>query len=115
MKSRVLFLLLLNLVKGEARVLEEINEIAPQSITNSEHPKNKLIVCYYATWKHNNTNGNPCTHIIYAFVPVSNDGTIPNMNEKQRGKNSLNYISKYIKTARNNFDNLMQILLFIFF
>ena len=91
MKSRVLFLLLLNLVKGETQDLEETNKIVYQSITNPEHPKEKLIVCYYANWKHNNTNGNPCTHIIYAFVPVSNDGTIPNMNEKERGKNLLHY------------------------
>ena len=78
-------------MKGETQALEEINAIVPQSITNPEHPKQKLIVCYYADWKHKSINGNPCTHIIYAFVPVSNDGTIPIMNEKQRGKNSLHY------------------------
>ena len=81
-----LFVLLTCIIaNGKAQDSEEKKIAFPQSKNLHSKTNPKLIVCYYADWKHNPIDGNPCTHIIYAFLPVLNNGTIPEINQGQKG------------------------------
>ena len=89
MKVVVLFLLISFLIiKGQAQVLEQSQKFANDNQTQIDG-RPKLIVCYYANWKHRNITGNPCTHIIYAFVAVFNNGYIKDIDQKQTSKRYL--------------------------
>ena len=86
MKFTIIYLLITYLcVNGESQApaQSEKNIIQTQ---NQIDRKPKLIVCYYAQWKHKSIAGNPCTHIIYAFVGVHENGSFSEINQNQRGK-----------------------------
>ena len=74
-------------MKYKTAAIEEKEIIARQSKSFHSETKPKLIVCYYAHWKHKSIDGNPCTHIIYAFIEVLANGTIKEIDD-QKGKNS---------------------------
>ena len=89
MKLVVLSLLIsIQIIKGQAQVLEQSKEIVTDNQRQIDG-RPKLIVCYYADWKPPNIDGNPCTHIIYAFVAVFNNGSFPDINQKQAGEISI--------------------------
>ena len=94
MKLVVLSLLIsIQIIKGQAQVLEQSKEIVTDNQRQIDG-RPKLIVCYYADWKTQNgkpinIDGNPCTHIIYAFVAVFNNGSFPDINQNQAGEMSI--------------------------
>ena len=86
MKLVVLSLLIsFQIIKGQTQVLEQSKKIAIDNHRQIDG-RPKLIVCYYANWKNKTIAGNPCTHIIYAFVAVHNDGSFPDIDQNQKGK-----------------------------
>ena len=100
MNSPGLFLLCLCLVaKYEVQALTKSKTIVPQSKNDYSETKPKLIVCYYVSWGTDRIDGNPCTHIIYSFVSVNADGTIPEMPQKEKGKKIYRKEIAYLELA----------------
>ena len=86
MKVVALFLLIfVPIIKSQTQVLEQSQKLAIDNQRQIDR-RPKLIVCYYANWKHKNITGNPCTHIIYAFVAVFNNGYIKDIDQNQTSK-----------------------------
>ena len=92
----LLLLIFFPIIKGKAQVLEQSQKIAIDNQRQIDR-RPKLIVCYYAKWKDKNIDGNPCTHIIYAFVDVFNNGYFKDINQKEASKIPIAfYVNRYI-------------------